>query len=161
MTFTDSKGRRNRIWIPEEVWVDDKEQFMEQLVGKIEAIFSQEPVDIYVNPTVLPDELMPEYDKLWTTERMERVVKILSDNNIALEINARYKTPRAEMIKMAKNAGVKFSFGTNNVGSDLGQLEYCLQMIEECGLTPNDMFEIKPDHQKPVNIKGLPDKITG
>lgn len=161
MTFTDSKGRRNRIWIPEEVWVDDKQQFMDQMVGKIEAIFSQEPVDIFVNPTVLPDQLMGEYDQLWTRERMEKVVKVLADNNIALEINARYKLPKAEMIKMAKEAGVKFTFGTNNTGRDLGQLEYCLQMIEECRLTPNDMFEIKPNQLKPVNVKGLPAKITG
>jgi hypothetical protein len=34
-------------------------------------------------------------------------------------------------------------------------------MIEECGLTPNDMFEIKPDSLKPVKVKGLPTKITG
>lgn len=161
LTFTDAKGRRNRIWIPEEVWVDDKQQFMDQLVGKIEAIFSQEPVDIYVNPTVLPDQLMDEYDELWTTERMERVVKVLAENNIALEINARYELPKPEMIKMAKAAGVKFSFGTNNGGSELGRLEYCLEMIEECKLTPNDMFELKPNHLKPVNVKGLPQNITG
>ena len=161
MTFTDLKGRRNRIWIPEEVWIDDNQQFMEMLVGKIEAIFSQEPVDIYVNPTVLPAALMPDYDKLWTKERMERVVKVLADNNIALEINARYKVPKAEMIKMAKEAGIKFTFGTNNTGNDLGLLEYSLQMLEECQLTPNDMFEIKPDSLKPVRIKGLPLKITG
>lgn len=161
LTFTDSKGRRNRLWIPEEVWVDDKQQFMDQLVGKIEAIFSQEPVDIYVNPTLLPAEIMNEYDELWTDERMEKVIKVLSDNNIALEINARYKVPSAKMIKKAKEAGLKFSFGTNNAADDLGQLEYCLRMIEECKLTPNDMFEIKPDHLKPVNVKGLPEKITG
>ncbi len=161
MTFTDSKGRRNRIWIPEEVWVDDKQQFMDQLVEKIEAIFSQEPVDIYVNPTVLPEEISDEYDELWTKERMERVVKVLADNNIALEINARYKVPNAEMIKMAKEAGVKFAFGTNNTGRDLGRLEYCLEMIEACELAPNDMFEIKPEDEKPVNVKGLPEKITG
>jgi hypothetical protein len=161
MTFTDSKGRRNRIWIPEEVWVDDKQQFMDQMVGKIEAIFSQEPVDIYVNPTVLPDVLKDEHTQLWTKERMERVIKVLADNNIALEINARYKVPSAEMIKMAKEAGVKFAFGTNNTGRDLGQLEYCIQMIEECRLTPNDMFEIKPAHLKPINVKGLPEQITG
>lgn len=161
MTFTDRKGRRNRIWIPEEVWVDDKQLFMDDLVAKIEAIFSQEPVDIYVNPTVLPAELMPEYDKLWTEERMARVIKVLAENNVALEINARYKTPSAKMIKMAKAAGVKFSFGTNNVTRELGQLEYCLQMIQECGLKPNDMFEIKPKDKKPVLVKGLPDKITG
>lgn len=161
MTFTDKKGRRNRIWIPEEVWVDDKEQFMDDLVGKIEAIFSQEPVDIYVNPTVLPAELMPEHEKLWTKERMERVIKVLAENGVALEINARYKTPSAEMIKMAKAAGVKFAFGTNNVTKELGQLEYCLEMIQECGLTPADMFEIKAHADKPVLVKGLPDKITG
>jgi len=161
MTFTDKKGRRNRIWIKEEVWVDDKQQFMDDLVEKIEAIFSQEPVDIYVNPTVLPNELMPEHSELWTRERMERVIKVLADNGVALEINARYKTPSAEMIKMAKEAGVKFAFGTNNTGRDLGQLEYCLKMIVECGLTPNDMFEIKPHDQKPVNVKGLPAEITG
>ncbi len=161
MTFTDSKGRRNRIWIPEEVWVDDEQQFMDQMVEKIEAIFSSEPVDIYVNPTVLPAELMGNYNKLWTNDRMERVVKVLADNNVALEINARYKVPSAEMIKMAKEAGVKFTFGTNNTGAELGQLEYCIDMLEECRLTPNDMFEIKPGHLKPVKVKGLPKKISG
>jgi len=130
-------------------------------VGKIEAIFSQEPVDIYVNPTVLPDALMPEYDKLWTKERMERVIKVLADNNIALEINARYKTPCAEMIRMAKQAGIKFTFGTNNTGRELGRLDYCLKMIEECGLTPDDIFMPKLHEQKPVLVKGLPKKITG
>jgi hypothetical protein len=161
MTFTDNQGRRNRIWIKDEVWIDDKQQFMDQLVGKIEAIFSQEPVDIYVNPTVLPDALMPEYDKLWTKDRMARVVKVLAANNIALEINARYKTPGAAMIKMAKDAGIKFTFGTNNTGRELGRLEYCLQMIEECGLTPDDIFMPKPHIEKPVLVKGLPAKITG
>lgn len=161
MTFTDSKGRRNRIWMPEEVWVDDKQQFMDDLVSKIEAIFSQEPVDIYVNPTVLPAEIMGEYEQLWTKERMARVVKVLAENNVALEINARYKTPNSTMIKMAKEAGVKFAFGTNNTGRDLGHLQYCLEMIVECGLSPNDMFEIKPEAEKPVNVKGLPAKITG
>jgi hypothetical protein len=161
MTFTDRKGRRNRIWMPDEVWVDDKQQFMDDLVAKIEAIFSQEPVDIYVNPTVLPAVLMDEYDQLWTKERMQRVVDVLAKNNIALEINARYKLPKAEMIKMAKKAGVKFSFGTNNTGRELGNLQYCLEMIEECRLTPNDMFEIKPEAEKPINVKGLPEKITG
>lgn len=161
MTFTDYKGRRNRIWIPEEVWVDDKQQFMDQMIEKIESVFSQEPVDIYVNPTVLPESIMDEYEALWTEERIKRVVNVLSDNNIALEINARYKVPDARMIKIAKEAGVKFTFGTNNVDSDLGRLEYCIQMIEECKLTPNDMFEIKTDDLKPVKIKGLPLKVTG
>ncbi|MDW7692891.1 family 16 glycoside hydrolase [Flammeovirgaceae bacterium SG7u.111] len=161
MTFTDSKGRRNRIWIPEEVWVDDKEQFMDQMVEKIESIFAKEPVDIYVNPTVLPAELMPEIDELWTEERWGRVVNVLAEHKIAIEINSRYKTPSAKLIKMAKDAGIKFTFGTNNTGKELGRLEYSIQMIEECGLTPDDIFMPKKHEQKPVLVKGLPKEITG
>ncbi len=110
---------------------------------------------------IIGAEIMDEYDQLWTTERMERVVKVLADNNVALEINARYKTPNAAMIKMAKAAGVKFAFGTNNTGRNLGRLEYCIEMIRECKLSPNDMFEIKPDAEKPIRVKGLPNHITG
>lgn len=161
LTFTDARGRRNRLWIPEEVWVEDPEQFMDQLVGKIEAIMSQEPVDIYVNPTLLPDALMPDYDRLWTPDRVERVIRVLKENNIALEINARYRVPSAAIIKTAREAGLKFSFGTNNAAADLGQLEYCLEMINECGLTPLEMF-LPPVHEKkPVLVKGLPERITG
>jgi hypothetical protein len=161
LTFTDAQGRRNRLWIPAETWVDDKQEFMEQLVSKIEAIFSQEPVNIYVNPTLLPPALMPEYDQLWTPDRIARVIKVLKENNITLEINARYKVPHAVLIKEAKKAGLKFSFGTNNAAAELGQLEYCLQMLEECALTPEDMFLPPLHEQKPVLIKGLPAKITG
>ncbi len=161
LTFTDTKGRRNRIWIPEEVWVEDKQQFMDQLVGKIEAIFSQEPVDIYVNPTMLPAALMPEYDQLWTPDRIERVVRVLQENNVALEINARYRVPHEAVIRAAKEAGLKFSFGTNNAAADLGQLDYCFEMLEKFGITADDMFMPVKHEQKPVLVKGLPEKITG
>jgi histidinol phosphatase-like PHP family hydrolase len=134
---------------------------MNDLVYKIEAIFSKEPVDIYVNPTMLPQSLMPEYDQLWTKERMERVIKVIAANGIAMEINSRYKIPNAEMIKMAKKACIKFTFGTNNPSNDLGQLEYSIKMIKECGLQPSDIFLPKPQNKKPVLIKGLPKKITG
>jgi len=161
LTFTDYKGRRTRMWMPQEVWVDEKQQFMDQLVGKIESILSQEPVNIYVNPTLLPASLMPEYDQLWTPERVARVIKVLKDNNIVLEINARYKVPHVQIIKEAKKAGLTFSFGTNNAAADLGRLEYCLQMIEECNLVPEDMFLPPLQEDKPVLVKGLPAKITG
>ena len=29
MTFTDEKGRRNRIWVKEETWIDDEQAFMD------------------------------------------------------------------------------------------------------------------------------------
>ncbi len=141
MTWTDSKGRRMRLWMPEEVFVDDKEDFMDQLVSKIVGVMSEEPIDIYVNSTFLPDTLQPEYDALWTPDRMDKVINAAVANNIAIEINSRYKIPSATFIKRAKAAGVKFSMGTNNVGNELGTLDYSIAMIGECGLEPGDFFK--------------------
>ena len=102
---------------------------------------NNEPIDIYVNPTYLPAEIDENYDELWTTERMDRVIKALVDNNVALEINATLRLPKPDFIKRAKANGVKFTFGTNNGGpNDLGRMEYCIDMVGECGLTPDDMW---------------------
>ena len=140
MTFTDAKGRRMRLWIKDEVFVDDEQEFMEYLVQKIEDILKDEPIDIYVNPFYLPEIIRDKYDELWTEERLERVVRALKDNNVALEINARLKLPKPKLIKMAKKADVKFTFGTNNVSPELGYLAYCLKMIDECDLEPSDFW---------------------
>ncbi|HEX2396194.1 MAG TPA: family 16 glycoside hydrolase [Bacteroidales bacterium] len=162
MTWTDHKGRRMRLWIPEETFVENEQRFMDMLVGKIESVLSQEPVDIHVNPTFLPPAIADKYDELWTEERMDRVIKVLVDNDVALEINSRYKIPSLAFIKRAKAAGVKFTFGTNNGGSDdLGRLEYSLKIVKEAGITPDDMFLPRPAGDKKVLKKGLPAKITG
>lgn len=162
MTWTDHKGRRMRLWIPAETFVDDEQEFMEMLVGKIEAILNNEPVDIHVNPTYLPAVIAADYDRLWTPERMDRVIRALKDNDVALEINARFKIPSLAFIRRAKAAGVKFTLGTNNAdNTDLNRLEYCLKIIREAGITPGDMFLPRPAGDKRVLKKGLPAKITG
>jgi hypothetical protein len=151
MTWTDHKGRRMRLWIPAETFVDDEQQFMEMLVGKIEAILNNEPVDIHVNPTYLPEIISSGYDRLWTPERMDRVIKALKDNDVALEINARFRIPSLDFIKRAKAAGVKFSLGTNNGdNTDLNRLEYCIKIIREAGIAPGDIFLPRPAGDKKI-----------
>jgi hypothetical protein len=140
MTFTDHRGKRVRLWIEDEVQIDDKQAFMGMLVDRTVEILNNEPIDIYVNPTFLPRQIATEYDQLWTDERMDRVIEAAVANGVAIEINSRYRLPSATFIKRAKSAGAKFSFGTNNSNRDLGRLEYCLEMIRECGLTPSDVF---------------------
>jgi len=141
MTFTDEKGRRNRIWIKDETWIDDEEAFMDYLVNTIVRIMSEEPIDIYVNPTFLPAQMADRYDTFWTPERMERVIKAAKANNIAIEINNRYKIPSYNFIKKAKEAGVKFTVGTNNADSKFSGAEYALEMIRKCRLTKDDFFQ--------------------
>ncbi|NJK87776.1 MAG: hypothetical protein HC906_19210 [Bacteroidales bacterium] len=153
MTWTNSNGRRMRLWIIEETEVGDPEKFMDELVSKIEQIVT-EPIDIYVNPTFIPDEIQSRYDELWTNERMDRVIKALVKNNVALEINARYKMPSVAFLKKAKAAGVKFTFGTNNTtGNDL-EYTYCFEVLKELGLSAEDMWmPVKPGERKIQNMK--------
>lgn len=58
-----------------------------------------------------------------------------------LEINNRYEIPNKAFILKAKDAGLKFSFGTNNADADFGKLEYCVRMKDECGITAEDMYK--------------------
>jgi len=162
MTWTDDKGRRMRLWMPDETFIENDQQFMDMLVGKIEAILDGEPVDIHVNPTFLPPQLAPRYDELWTTDRMDRVISALLRNQVALEINSRFKLPSIAFIKRAKAAGVKFTFGTNNAkNDDLNRLEYSIKALREAGLTAGDMFLPKPKTERKILKKGLPAKVTG
>jgi histidinol phosphatase-like PHP family hydrolase len=156
MTFTDHRGRRVRLWMPDEVQVDDKQAFMDMLVEKTVGILDEEPVDIYVNPTFLPACIAEEYDALWTEARMDRVIEAAAKNGVAIEINARFRLPSEAFVRKAKQAGVKFAFGTNNGGKDLGDLGYSRMIARRCGLTTADMFVPKPDGQKAIQRKGLP-----
>lgn len=113
---------------------------MDHLVDQTVKILTNEPADIYANPTFLPEELNAEYAKYWTDERVDRVLDVLVKHDIALEINARYKIPNFDIIRKAKERGIKFTFGTNNVDADFGKLEYCLQAVDECGLTVEDLW---------------------
>jgi histidinol phosphatase-like PHP family hydrolase len=105
------------------------------------AIVTEKPIDIYVNPTYLPAEIADRYDELWTEERMDRVINALVNSQVALEINNRNRIPSPAFLKRAREAGVKFTFGTNNGGAgDLGRMDYSIEMIGAIGLTPQDMW---------------------
>ena len=142
MTIVDHKGRLSRIYRPEEVHFDGitKEQYMDHLVDQTVLILTNEPADIYANPTFLPEEMQADYDRYWSDARIDRVLDVLEKYHIALEINARYKIPSFDIIRKAKARGIKFTFGTNNVDANFGRLEYCTEAIQACGLTEEDIW---------------------
>ena len=142
MTWTDNRGKRLRLWIPEELGtIPDAQEFMDTLVTRAVGILENEPIDIYANPTFLPPALATDYDRLWTEARMKRVIDAAVGHHVAIELNDRYKIPSPAFVKLAKAAGCKFSFGSNNTGpSDLRRSEYGLKMVQECRLSWQDFF---------------------
>ena len=143
MTIIDHKGRNSRIYRAEEVIRDGgitMEQYMDRIVDETVKILSYEPADIFANATYIPDDMNLDYAKYWTEERVDKVLDVLQKHNIALEISARYKIPSLDIIRKAKERGIKFTFGTNNVDANFGRLEYSLEAVEKCGLTVEDMW---------------------
>ena len=142
MTIMDHKNRNSRIYRAEEVHYDGvtKEQYMEQIVDQTVKILTNEPADIFANPTYIPEDMQADYDQYWTDERINRVLDVIKEHSIALEINPRYMIPSLKIIRMAKERGLKFVFGTNNVDANFGKLEYCIEAIKECGITIDDLW---------------------
>jgi len=140
MTFTDAKGRRNRIWLRNETWIENEEAFMDYYVNTIVQIMNNEPITIYVNPTFLPEQMASRYNTFWTPERMDKVIEAARKNNIAIEINNRYRIPSVEFIKKAKTAGVKFTVGTNNSDGNFFGAAYAVEMIRDCNLKQTDFY---------------------
>jgi hypothetical protein len=157
MTWTDDGGKRMRLWVPDEVGViADPQKFMDMLVDRATGIFANEPIDIYVNATYIPDQLAGDYDRLWTPARMKKIVDGLAANGIAMEINNRRRIPSAPFIRLARQAGVKFACGTNNAGAaDLGRNEYCAEMIRDCDLRPDDFWTPPGNGKKAVQRRPL------
>lgn len=156
MTWSDDSGKRMRLWIPEEVGtIADPQAFMDMLVRRAVGILEQEPIDIYVNPTYLPASIAKDYDRLWTDERMDKVIVAAARNQVAIEMNDRYKIPSPRFIRRAREAGCKFTLGTNNAGpNDLGRSEYGLRMIDECKLEWQNFFAPQAWWPKAVDRKG-------
>jgi histidinol phosphatase-like PHP family hydrolase len=154
MTWTDNRGKRMRLWIPEDVGaIADPQEFMETLVARAVGIFEKEPIDIYANPTYLPAQLSPNYDALWTEPRMLRLIRAAKANDVAIELNGN-RLPSEKFVRLAKAEGIKFAFATNNTGADdLKRCEYGLEMVTACRLTWQDFWTPRPVGDRAVDRK--------
>jgi len=145
MIFPNKDGKTLYIWVPG-MPLGESREFMDLYVAHNLRILS-EPITIWVNPTYLPDTFMSKYDELWTDDRMKSLIDAAVKNNVAIEINSRYKIPNAKFIKMARDAGAHFTFGTNQHGKGIGEINWSINMAKDCGLSKKDFYIPKRELQ--------------
>ena len=138
MIFPNKEGRTIAIWIAG-MPLGEPEEFMDLYVAHTLKVLA-EPINIWANPTYLPDTLIARYDELWNDTRMQTVIDAAVKNNVAIEINSRFKVPNARFIKMAKASGAHFTFGTNQHGEGIGEIGWSINLAKECGLKAGDFF---------------------
>ena len=154
LTCPDKQGNRVELWRP---WVriDDKQEFMERYVAFHLEVMRREPIDILANPTFLPECLQPEFDALWTPDRMRKIIGAAIQYGVAIEINSNYLLPRPPFLRMAQRAGARFSTGSNIHGLDVGKLDYCVEIAGRLGLRRKDFFTTAPVGRKPIEWRKL------
>jgi histidinol phosphatase-like PHP family hydrolase len=152
-TFPGKDGKRIKLWeagVQEKVDFSDKQAFMDRFVDWHVQIMAEEPIDILANVSWLPAPLAADFDRYWTAARMQKVMDAAAKYRVALEIGARLQLPKTPFLRMAKSAGVKFTFGSNGRYPEMGKLDYSVAMAQELGLKREDMFTPLPDGQKAV-----------
>jgi len=154
LTFPEKDGRRVELWRPS-VKIEDKQDFMDRYTDFNVQVIAREPIDIIANPTFLPNVLQSQHDALWTPARMKKIIDAAVKYNVAIEINSNYRLPRLNFLKLAKEAGARFSFGSNIHGLDVGKLDYCTEMAKALGLKRADIFSPAPPGKKPIEIRKL------
>jgi len=153
MTFPGRDGRRVKLWepdAPDRVDMADRQAFMDRFVDWHVRLLSTQPIDILANVSWLPAPLAGEYDRFWTEPRIRRVVEAAARHQVAIEISSSFRLPNLRFLRIAREANVKFCFGSNGRYPRMGQLEYSLAMARELGLKPADLFTPAPDGQRAV-----------
>ena len=130
-------GRDNRLWMVTEV--ADPDKWMADYFAHTMRILD-EPISILANPTYLPKPLAGDYERLWTEERMKTVIAKAVQRGIVLEIQAGSPYPNLKFLKLAKEMGAKFSFGTNNFDPTPKDLSRWLEAIVELDLQAKDIW---------------------
>lgn len=142
LTMPDDQGGWRYLWAAD-TFIDDEEAFMERYTAFIQQLLTTERIDIFGWPTYLPVGIAREYDRLWTTARQEALVELARKQNVAIEINEVARVPSPHFVALAKEAGLKFTFGTDARNQNAGRFSYCLRVAEACGLTSDDMFTVR------------------
>jgi histidinol phosphatase-like PHP family hydrolase len=149
MTMPGSDGRRVKMWT---TGFDpgDVPDFMARYVKWNVQVIETEPLDIFAHPTWLPPPLDSQYDALWTEERMKPIIAALKRSGTAVEIDSAYSIPGRRFLTMAKDARLKFSFGSNSGTGPVRGMDFCVDTAAKLGLGPADMFIPAPRARKPI-----------
>jgi histidinol phosphatase-like PHP family hydrolase len=138
-TIPLGNGEFQRIW-QLETYVEDTEEFMNRYMDYSLQILREEPINIFGWPLFLPVCIARDYYTLWTKARMEKIIEAAVARNIAIEINDMAHTPHDKFILMAKERGVKFTFGSDSRNDNAGRLAYCKAVAKKCNLKTEDFY---------------------
>lgn len=136
--FKNSKGELVDILKNEDIGNEDV--FMNEYVKAIIEGLDKGGLDIWATPSLLPESLVGNYDKLWTPERMRKVIAAAKRNNVAIEVYSPKRVPSIAFLKIAKENGCLFTTGGLFQDNKMSEPTYFYEVIDQCKLDYKDIF---------------------
>ncbi|HEX6746252.1 MAG TPA: hypothetical protein VF092_02975 [Longimicrobium sp.] len=125
-------------------WDAEPQRLMEILAANLCDMVRTMPIQIAAHSTFIPaafTELEPDVHAWWTEEREDRYVEALRCGGVALEISNRYRLPHDRLLRKAKDAGVRFSLGSDGHSErQVAALDWAAETARRIGITDADLF---------------------
>lgn len=149
-------GSNHGFWLPDgsigspwwealpQPWDAQPQRLMEILVANLCDMVRTMPIHIAAHSTFMPPafgRLEPDVHAWWTEEREDRYVDALRESGVALEISNRYRLPHERLLRKAKEAGVRFSLGSDGHSErQVAALDWAAGAARRIGITDADLF---------------------
>lgn len=152
-------GSNHGFWLPDgsvgspwwerlpEAWRGREQELMEIMVLNLCDMVRTMPVQIAAHSTLTPPALLEldDADAWWTEEREDVYVEALAESGVALEISNRYRLPHDRLLRKAREAGVRFSLGSDgHTEAQVARLEWAAETARRVGVTDRELFVPEP-----------------
>jgi histidinol phosphatase-like PHP family hydrolase len=153
-------GSNHGFWLPDgstaspwwetlpEPWSREPQRLMEIMAANLCDMVRAMPIHIAAHSTFMPSAftaLEPDVHAWWTEEREDRYVDALRESGVALEISNRYRLPHDRLLRKAKEAGVRFSLGSDgHAEKQVAALGWAAETAHRIGITDDELFVPEP-----------------
>ena len=125
-------------------WGARPQEVMEHMVRNLCDLVRVMPIEIVAHSTFSPAallELEPDVHEWWTEEREDRFLEALLESEVAMEISNRYRLPHDRLLRKGKEAGIRFSLGSDgHTSTQIARLDWAVETARRVGITAADLF---------------------
>lgn len=127
-------------------WASRPAELMDHMVSNLCDLVSTMPIEIVAHSTFMPAALLDmerDVHAWWTEEREDRFVEAVVAHGVALEISNRYRLPHDRLLIKAKQAGARFSLGSDGHRADqIAVLDWAVATARRVGIGEEEMFVV-------------------
>ncbi len=114
---------------------DPIEMAQEYLARAIRAVERHE-IAVFCHPFYFDVDLLQNL----TSEEIEGFLRLAADNNVAMELNNKYKVPNDNFLRLCLREGVKLSLGSDaHRLSEVGNISWSLSALKRVGAKREDL----------------------